>query len=273
MRVRKDGTTFLANVIITPLYDDQHRHCGFGKITRDITERRAADLAKETARVAQAASLAKSTFLATMSHEMRTPLNAVIGMTGLLLDTDLVPPQHDFVDTIRVSGDILLAVINDILDFSKIEAGGLELESASFDVRQLVEEAIQVVAVLADAKGLDVLADVDAECPSTLIGDATRIRQVLVNLLSNAVKFTSTGEVLVEISAAARGAGRLTLEVAVSDTGIGIPADRLHLLFMSFSEVEKLNDSGVRRRRPGASYQRQTRQGDGWWRNQGGEPT
>jgi PAS domain S-box-containing protein len=238
LRVRKDGTTFWANVIITPLYDDQHRHIGFGKVTRDITERRAADMARETARVAQAASLAKSTFLATMSHEIRTPLNAVIGMTGLLLDTDLDVAQRDLAETIRVSGDGLLAVINDILDFSKIEAGALELESVSFEVQQLVEEAIEVVAALADAKGLDVLADVDADCPPTLVGDATRVRQVLVNLLSNAVKFTPSGEVLVEVAATPRGIDRLTLQVAVRDSGIGIPAERKDKLFKSFSQVE-----------------------------------
>jgi PAS domain S-box-containing protein len=205
----------------------------------DVTERRSAAIALAKARdEAVSATLAKSTFLATMSHEMRTPMNAVIGMTGLLLDTDLTPEQRDFTETVRTSGDALLSIINDVLDYSKIESGALELELQPFDVRDLVEGALDVVAVQADAKGLDMAADIDPDCPPSLVGDVTRVRQVLVNLLSNAVKFTSAGQVLVNVDWRQATDGRFMLNVGVRDTGIGIPADRMDRLFRSFSQVE-----------------------------------
>ena len=251
--LRKDGMNFPVEVSLSLLFQQDQTPAGLVCTCRDITERKDAEavitqatqtLEKQnhelalTRDQALAAARSKSEFLATMSHEIRTPLNGVIGMTELLLSTDLTGDQIEMLDTVKRSGEFLLSIINDILDFSKTDAGKLDLESIDFDIRTVVDEVLDILAGRASQKNLELIGLVYANTPRQLRGDPGRIRQILFNLIGNAIKFTQEGEVVVDVSVVATHTDTTTLKFAITDSGIGIPPEAQQTLFESFTQAD-----------------------------------
>jgi PAS domain S-box-containing protein len=236
---RKDGKIVWVQLGVSLLRDKEKRPLYFISQIEDVTENKAAMARQiELTEKAQAAERAKSEFLAIMSHEIRTPMNGVIGMTGILADTELNEMQRDCVRTITSSGESLLSVINDILDYSKIEVGRMEMESRSFNLRECVEEALDLFATQIRLKNLEVAYLIASEVPALLLGDPMRLRQVLVNLIGNAVKFTPQGEIVVNVECRGRAGADYELLFSVADTGIGIPKEGLGRLFQAFQQVD-----------------------------------
>jgi two-component system, sensor histidine kinase and response regulator len=234
---RRDGSQFAVEVGLSPVETDDGLFvlCGVS----DITDRLRAIAAIEEARqAAESANRSKSDFLANMSHEIRTPLNAIIGMTELVLQSELKPSQQEYLTTVLESGESLLSIINEILDFARIEAGKIDLVEAPFDVRETFGDILKSLAFRAHCKGIELACRIADHVPEFLQGDPVRLRQILVNLVGNAIKFTEEGEILVHVDGQSSSDSEIVLHVAVSDTGIGIPADKLASIFEAFEQAD-----------------------------------
>lgn len=239
LNYHKDGHSYWLQLNITPILNGEGDIEKYIAIESDITSRkRSEEELKRAKEEAEAGARAKSEFLATMSHEIRTPMNAVVGMTGLLMESNLTEVQRDYLDTIRTSGESLLEIINDILDYSKIDSGYMDLEHHPYNMVDTIEDVFELLSQKAFDKGLELVYYIEPEVPVDVLGDSTRLRQVLVNLVSNAIKFTEEGEVLVSVRNITQVKDSQTIEFTVRDTGIGIPANKINKLFKSFSQVD-----------------------------------
>ncbi len=222
-----------------PLRDEQGRIVGTFGISRDITQQKeASEELRRAKEAAEDASRAKSDFLANMSHEIRTPMNAIIGMTELVIDTELTASQRDYLKMVRESGESLLSLINDILDFSKIEAGKLDLDFTPLELREGLGDTMKSLALRAHSKGLELACQIPPQVPERLMGDVGRLRQIVVNLVGNAIKFTEAGEVVLHVELQSQSDDEVVLHFSVSDTGIGIPEEKLSAIFDAFEQVD-----------------------------------
>jgi len=236
---RKDGSKRYVESSISLIKGSRGKIVGFQGITRDITERKLTEEALKRAKEeAETANIAKSEFLANMSHEIRTPMNGIIGMTELTLGSTLTREQREYLQMVKMSADSLLALLNSVLDLAKIESRKIELEEIDFDLRTTVEHAVQTVAVKAGEIGLELTCRIRPEVPTALVGDPSRLRQILINLLANAVKFTHKGDVSLDVRIEVEDDSSVLLHFIVSDTGIGIPPDKLETVFESFQQVD-----------------------------------
>ena len=236
---RKDGTEFDLEWQVAPLRDRVGKITHFLAIQRDVTERKKAEAVRDhLAARAEAANRAKSEFLANMSHEIRTPMNGVLGMTELVLDSALTPEQRGYLEMANSSAEALLGLINDILDFSKIEAGKLELEAIPFNLRESVTHLLRPLVFRAGKKRVELLSEIAPEIPEQVVGDPLRLRQILLNFTDNAIKFTKQGTITVKVTAEGNTAGEQCLHFAVTDTGIGIPAEKQEAIFEAFAQLD-----------------------------------
>ncbi len=236
---RKDGSLFWELSSTSPLRNDKGEVIHYLTSCEDITDKKQLiDELNDAKERAESATRAKSTFLSSMSHEIRTPMNGVIGMTSLLSETELTPEQQDFTEAIRKSGENLLELINDILDFSKIEAGKLDLEILDFDLCTMMEDTAELLSMRSAEKGLELVCSIDPAIPAGLRGDAGRVRQIITNLAGNAIKFTPSGEIVLKATCTDEQPDSVMVLFEVSDSGIGIPADRLEAVFAPFTQAE-----------------------------------
>ncbi|HEV2381880.1 MAG TPA: PAS domain S-box protein [Terriglobia bacterium] len=236
---RGDGTPTWYSTTKVPIYNSQRRVAGTLGVSRDITELKRTEEELQAAKeAAEDASRAKSEFLASMSHEIRTPMNGIMGMTDLVLDTELNDDQRECLNLVKVSAESLLTVINDILDFSKIEAGKLELDIIEFALADSLAETMRILSLRAEQKGLELVCDVHAEVPATVRGDPTRLRQIVINLVGNSIKFTERGEIALSVELISIEEDRVELHFIVTDTGIGISPDKQTSIFEAFSQAD-----------------------------------
>ncbi|MCX6855266.1 MAG: ATP-binding protein, partial [Verrucomicrobia bacterium] len=238
--VRKDGSHFPVRLSVTALFNERGKITGYLGVGSDITEqKRAAEELLQAKETAEGASRAKSDFLATMSHEIRTPMNGIIGMSSLLLDTDLQPKQREMVDAVRQSGEALMTIIEDILDFSKIEARKLDLVDEAFRLDSVIRGVVDLLHHKAAAREIELIVNIAPDVPHSLIGDPGRLRQILMNLVGNGIKFTDDGHIRIEVRRLdSPPADPVTLEMSVTDTGIGMTPEQQAQLFQAFTQVD-----------------------------------